>query len=162
CPYVVREISAAPMMWEMLFANLEMLPGVLAVRRFGRAKFGLGAGLLFHAETFRKKVAWKELGARLADDNALGNFLGPVRVSATTLETFSSETNSREAFEHYLRWQKTIRWCRPDGFAGLLVILPAAGWLAGMLVWPATALGGLLTVLVFEGVWALWNLDALG
>jgi ceramide glucosyltransferase len=39
-----------------------------------------------------------------------------------------------EAWQHYYRWHKTVRWCRPAGYAALLLLLPAFGWiLTGLL-----------------------------
>jgi ceramide glucosyltransferase len=42
--------------------------------------------------------------------------------------------------EHYYRWQKTIRWCQPAGFAATLLILPLLGWVGGLATAPANRL----------------------
>jgi len=138
CPYVVRSVESGPMMLEALFANVEFYPGVLFCRRTGPVRFGLGAAMMFSAIRFREQVRWEELGARLADDNALGRALAPVKISEATLETLASESNWRDAIQHYMRWQKTVCWCEPAGFAGQIVILPVMGWLLAALTHPGS------------------------
>lgn len=128
-PYAVRRVTRPSMLLEALFANVEFYPGVLACREFGTVRFAMGAGMMFEAEAFRRQVPWEKLGCRLADDNALGGTLAPVRVSDLTLETLAASVRWRDAVQHYLRWHKTVRWCRPAGYAGELLIMPVLGWL---------------------------------
>jgi ceramide glucosyltransferase len=137
CPYVVRDAGSAPMMLEALFVNVEFYPGVLFCRQTGPVRFGLGPAMMFSAARFRERAQWEKLGARMADDNALGRALAPVRVSETTVATFAAESTWRNAVEHYFRWQKTVRWCQPAGFAGLIIIQPMLGWLVAALLHPS-------------------------
>ena len=90
---------------------MEFYPGVLFCHQTGPVQFGLGAAMMFPAARFHERARWEELGARMADDNALGRALAPVRISEATLETLASESNWRDAIQHYMRWQKTVRWC---------------------------------------------------
>jgi len=150
CPYVVRRIESAPMILEALFANLEFYPGVLFCGRTNLVQFGLGAGMMFPAARFRERVKWETLGARLADDNALGRALAPIKVSRITLETQASESSWRGAIQHYMRWQKTVRWCSPAGYAGLGLIVPAIGWLAAAATHPLCALAWLGLVITAQ------------
>jgi ceramide glucosyltransferase len=143
CPYVVRNVESGPMMLEALFANAEFYPGVLFCGRTGLVQFGLGAGMMFPSARFYERVKWETLGARLADDNALGRALAPIKVSQVTLETHASESNWADAIQHYMRWQKTVRWCSPAGYAGLALIVPALGWLAAALTHPGCAVAWL-------------------
>ena len=136
CPYVVRDAGFAPMMLEALFVNMEFYPGVLFCRQLGPVQFGLGPAMMFSAARFRERAEWEKLGMRMADDNALGRALAPVKVSETTMVTFPAESSWRGAVEHYFRWQKTVRWCQPIGFAGLIMIQPMLGWLAAVLLHP--------------------------
>jgi ceramide glucosyltransferase len=129
CPYRIRRLDAVPALLETLFVNVEFLPGVLACRQFDAVRFGFGAGLFFRAATFRERVRWEELGERLADDNLLSQRLAPVRLSAVTVDTWPAAGRWPDAVLHYLRWKKTVRWCAPVGFAGLIVITPVLGWL---------------------------------
>ena len=167
-PYVVRQADGAALL-EALFVNAEFYPGVLAAA--GRMNFAMGAGLMFRAADFRQRVKWEALGCRLADDNLLGQTLTPVRVSELTLETLPASKTWSEAIRHYARWHKTVRWCRPGGYAAQLAILPVLGWLvAGK--WPAALLTMQLEVLAawllcrrvgcrVRNVWALELWSAL-
>ena len=150
CPYVVRRVPVRPMWLEALFVNVEFFPGVLACRAWGKPSFAFGAAMLFDAADRQRRLHWDELGARMAEDNLLGRRLTPVHISGVTLETLAAETRWTDAVLHYLRWHKTVRWCRPAGYAAELIITPVLGWLAALLWQPAawwtwTGLG--LTVL---------------
>jgi ceramide glucosyltransferase len=140
CPYVVRNVERAPMILEALFVNVEFYPGVLFCGRQGRVNFGLGSGMMFSAARFRERAHWELLGARMADDNALGKALGPVKISEATLTTLAAESNGRNALEHYRRWHKTIRWCNPAGYAGQILTVPILGWWMTALLHPAGAM----------------------
>ncbi len=161
-PYVVRRARGAAVL-EALFVNAEFYPGVLAAA--GKLDFAMGAGMMFRADDFRQRANWESLGARLADDNLLGKTLTPVRVSDLTLETLPASRGWGEAIRQYLRWHKTVRWCRPGGYAAQLLILPVTGWaITGH--W-----AGLLVTMQMEvlAAWLLcrrvgcrtWNLPAL-
>ena len=123
---------------EALFANMEFYPGLLFCRQLGPVRFGLGPAMMFSAARFRERARWEELGARMADDNALGRALAPVKISETTVVTFAAESTWRDAIEHYFRWHKTVRWCQPLGFAGQIIIHPMVGWLITALTHPAS------------------------
>ncbi|HUI08567.1 MAG TPA: glycosyltransferase [Verrucomicrobiae bacterium] len=136
CPYVIRRVPARAMWLEALFVNVEFYPGVLACRAWGRHEFAFGAAMLFAADDFRRRLRWDELGARMAEDNLLGRRLTPVHISGVTLETLAAETRWIDAVLHYLRWHKTVRWCRPTGYAAEIIITPVLGWLAAVLWLP--------------------------
>ena len=157
CPYRIRRLDAAPALLETLFVNVEFLPGVLACRQFDAVRFGFGAGLFFRAATFRERVRWEELGERLACDNLLSQRLAPVRLSAVTVDTLPAAGHWRDAALHYLRWKKTVRWCAPVGFAGLIVITPVLGWLVVTALQPDLLRGwlGLLVTIHLEAL-AAW------
>lgn len=131
-PYGVRRTGHAAGWLDALFVNMEFLPGTLLLERQGPVPLAFGAAVLFRAEDFRKRVSWDDLGASLADDHELGRQLGPVRISGPVAETCALETRLGSALRHVYRWQKTIRWCRPGGFAALVVILPLLGWSAAL------------------------------
>jgi len=66
-----------------------------------------------------------------------------VKVSETTVMTFAAESTWRDAIEHYFRGKKTVRWCQPAGFAGLIIIQPMLGWLVAVLLHPLSAVAWL-------------------
>jgi hypothetical protein len=142
-PYMVREAAAGPALLDALYVNAEFFPGVLLLRQRGPVDFSLGAGMLFARADFESAVSWTELDAALADDFVLGQKLQPVRIGRAVLRTAASEQTWRTAILHYLRWSKTVRWCRPGGTAARIAILPVLGWLAFALLRPALPLGWL-------------------
>ncbi|MBV9658838.1 MAG: hypothetical protein JO295_12075 [Verrucomicrobia bacterium] len=152
-PYAVRRAPHPAGLLDALFVNVELLPGVLLLGRRGpdaNPKLGLGASLVFPAAEFRRRVDWDDLGACLADDYALARKFHLTRLGVGTLETIAEQTSWRGAALHYLRWQKTVRWCRPAGFLAQLLVFPLLGWLLLLAThWPhtgAAALGAGLTL----------------
>ena len=127
-PYAVQNIRQAPGILDALFVNVEFLPGALLLGRISRQDFAYGAATAFRAETFRVRGDWHKLGTALADDNKLGELLQPVMLANTLVSTFTKPARWGEAWQHYYRWQKTVRWCRPGGYAALVVLMPAFGW----------------------------------
>jgi ceramide glucosyltransferase len=129
-PYCIRDLHQGCEVLDALFVNVEFLPGTLLLGQLNRRSHAYGAAILFRAETFRARANWTELGAALADDNALGRQLQPVQLARTLAATFTQPSGWLAAWRHYYRWQKTVRWCQPGGFAALLVLMPVFGWSA--------------------------------
>jgi ceramide glucosyltransferase len=157
CLYRVPSPQRFPMLLETLYVNVEFLPGVLACQRFDAIRFAFGSGMFFRAATFRERVRWEELGERMADDNLLGRRLASVQLSDVMVETLPAGERRRDALLHYLRCQKTVRWCEPAGFAGLILITPVLGWLAALALQPGWGPGwlGLLATIALETI-AAW------
>jgi len=125
-PYIVQRIDKSMEMLDALYVNLELYPGVVLLDHLNLIRFGLGSGMLFEAEEFRRSVDW--------------------------VSTVASSESWPAAILHYLRWQKTVRWCRPGSFAAQIIVLPVLGWLVWLLVNPTQPLAwlGLLTVLTVD------------
>jgi ceramide glucosyltransferase len=155
-PYTVTEVPTIPALLEALFINVEFHPGVLFLRRLGEWDFGLGAAMLFSRDVFERRVDWDRLGTALADDFDLGQALRPVRLGAATLSAVLDPSNAKDAMTRYLRWQKTIRWCRPIGFAGMVSGMPVLGWLGAAVLHPGNVFPwlGLALTIGAEGVFA--------
>jgi ceramide glucosyltransferase len=134
--YTISRVGSARGLLDALFVNAEFLPGALLLGRLGSQNFAYGAATLFRADTFQARADWPQLGAALADDHKLGYLLQPVTLATPLVSTFTEPSSWREAWRHYYRWHKTVRWCRPGGYAALLLLLPALGWL-----WAATVTG---------------------
>ena len=149
-PYIIRKEDEGGIL-DKLFVDVELYPGVVLMGLFGRVRFGLGSGMLFAAEDFRRRIDWEVLGRVLADDYHVGHRLGPGRLGSVRLHTLPAEKDGWGALLHYQRWQKTLRWCRPGGFAARLLMLPLLGWLT----WAAVEPGQLLPWLGILGILAL-------
>jgi hypothetical protein len=139
-PYIVRETRRASDVLDQLFVNLEFYPGAVLLGRLGLIGFGFGSGILFEAAKFRRQVDWDYLGSSLADDYHLGRLLGRGRLGAARLATVPGSGGWGHALLHYLRWHKTIRWCRPASYAAQLFVLPSVGTLLSVLCYPVSPL----------------------
>lgn len=156
-PYTMQNVPSAAALLDALFVNLEFYPGVVLLDKLNAIKFGFGSGMLFKAETFRQRVDWDFLGSCLADDYHLGQLLQPVKLGSMRLTTTPAAQTWRGALLHYLRWQKTIRWNRPGGFAAQLLVLPVVGWLVAVFLMPTEAFiwWGLTMALLLDVVAAI-------
>ena len=163
-PYVVRQTGTSAEMLDTLYVNLEFYPGVILLSGQNMIQFGLGSGMLFEAEDFKRRVDWDFLGGCLAEDFHLGGLLKPTQVGSMCLSTVPAARGWTEALLHYLRWQKNVRWCRPLPYAAQLIIIPLLGWLAWLLTHPQEPLAwiGLLTVLTADFIAALSICRAVG
>jgi ceramide glucosyltransferase len=151
-PYVIHGIDRSMEMLEALYVNLELYPGVVLLDHLNLIRFAFGSGMLFEAEEFRRSVDWDFLGGCLAEDFQLGRLLAPTRLGSMRLSTIPEAQDWPGAILHYLRWQKTVRWCRPGSFAAQIIVLPVLGWLVWLLVNPTQLLTwlGLMSVLAVD------------
>jgi ceramide glucosyltransferase len=156
-PYVIHGNGRPAELLDTLFVNVEFYPGVVLMGHLDLVRFAFGSGMLFEAARFREKIDWDFLGKCLADDFHVGRLLAPTRLGSTRLTTVPSSKSWWKAILHYLRWQKTIRWCRPGSYAAQLVILPILGWLAWLLLDPMNPLPwlGLLAVMTADAITAV-------
>jgi len=151
-PYRVRHIRDHHGVFDALFVNLEFLPGALLLSAIKQRDLAYGGATVFRAETFHTHGDWQTLGDCLADDHKLGELLQPVELTHTLVSTATKPATWGDAWQHYYRWQKTVRWCRPIGFASLAVLMPALGWtIASLFCLPKNIyLCGLAAVLLGE------------
>jgi ceramide glucosyltransferase len=163
-PYRVQQVGRAHEMLDALFVNLEFLPGTLLLGRLNHQDFAYGAATAFRMETFHDKGDWQKLGSALADDHKLGELLQPVALSSALVSTIPNLNGWGEAWQHYYRWQKTVRWCRPADYAALLVLMPAFGWaMAGLVVGSKVFfISGFIAVLVGEMLVAVLACQLVG
>ncbi len=161
-PYVVRQVSGPAEFLDALYVNLEHYPGAVLLARLNRLRFAFGAGMLFEAAAFRRRVSWRYLAGCLADDFHLGRLMQPVRLGSVRLSTLPASRGWAGALAHYHRWQKTVRWCAPGAYAAQILVLPALGWLGWLVVDPfaPAAWAGLAAVAGMEAT-AAWTICAL-
>ncbi|TVZ40182.1 ceramide glucosyltransferase [Alteromonadaceae bacterium 2753L.S.0a.02] len=157
CPYIISEASTASSILDTLFVNLEFYPGVLLLERNRAIEFGFGSGMLFSRTEFEQKVDLDYLAKSLADDYHLGRMLQPVKLATVTLSTQATARSWSAAVSHYRRWQKTVRWNRPLGFASQIMVLPLLGWITATVLQPQSAFAwlGILAVLLADVIAAL-------
>jgi len=114
-----------PGRWEALGIATDFAPSTLVAPMFGVAEFGLGSTLAFRREDLEKIGGFGVLKDYLADDYQLGariHRLGRQNlISRVVVSTRLSAGSWSGAFQHQLRWARTIRLSRFGGYLGLPV-----------------------------------------
>jgi ceramide glucosyltransferase len=111
--------------WEALGIAIDFAAGVLVAPLVGVREFGLGATLVFRAHDLAAVGGFEALENYLADDYQLARrvtTLGKrVELSRTVVQTVLGEDSWRGVIQHQVRWARTIRVSRGDGYWGLPV-----------------------------------------
>ncbi len=141
------EATSFPSRWEALGVATDFAPSALVAPFVGVSEFGLGSTLAFRRADLDRIGGFAAVADYLADDYQLGckihalglrNIVSPVVVS-TRLHSQSWG----EVWRHQLRWARTIRLSRTNGYVGLpvtfatvwAVLAAAAGhWQVAMLL----------------------------
>jgi len=151
----------SPARWEALGVATEFAPSVLVARLLGAAEFALGSTMLLRAADLARIGGFAAIGSYLADDYQLGRHIRDlglrVAFSSAVVETHLGGETWRVVWRHQLRWSRSIRVSRPEGYFGYLVthatfwslVAAAAG------AWPVTAAS--LAVRLLAGTWVAWG-----
>ena len=111
--------------WEALGIAIDFAAGVLVAPIAGIKEFGLGATLVFRASDLAAIGGFGRLENYLADDYQLARHITQlgkrVELSQTVVETTLGEDSWRGIVKHQVRWARTIRVSRGDGYWGLPV-----------------------------------------
>ena len=142
---------------EALGIATEFAPSVLVARMLGQAEFALGSTMVFRAHVLREAGGFEAIADYLADDYQLGCriFQCGYRIvfAPNVVETDLGGESWTQTWKHQVRWSRTIRVSRPQGYYGYavthatlwsLVAFAAGDWWAG-----AAALG----LRMIAGVW---------
>ncbi|MES2309902.1 MAG: glycosyltransferase [Verrucomicrobiota bacterium] len=131
--YTIPSIENAPGLLDALFVNVEFFPGVLLLDRLHLFKTAFGAGILFSPALFSDLKKWDHLGCSIGDDFELSRFFQKGTLSSTLVSTSVPKNSFGDSLRHYQRWHKTIRWCDPIGYLGLILLFPLLGALVSSL-----------------------------
>jgi ceramide glucosyltransferase len=181
CLYRPVPYSAASS-WEAFGIAIDFMPSTLVAPLVGVREFGLGSTLCFRAEDLETAGGFAALADYIADDYQLARRIvqlgKPAYLSEYVVETSLGDASWRGAFEHQLRWARTIKASKGAGFAGLPVthtgvwivvalllhLWAAAALLAVVRVAAALASGWLVIRFRRQPAWALlapiWDLYA--
>jgi ceramide glucosyltransferase len=156
CLYRARA-EGWPSRFEALGIATEFAPSVLVARMLGQAEFALGSTMVFRAAVLREAGGFEAIADYLADDYQLGCHIHRrgyrIVFAPDVVETDLGGESWKQTWKHQVRWSRTIRVSRPQGYYGYvvthatfwsLVAFAAGDWWAG-----AAALG-LRTI---AGVW---------
>ena len=117
---------------ESLGIATDFMAGVLLARLIeGGLSYGLGSTLAVRRDALEKAGGFEALVDHLADDYELGSRITKagyrVALSGEVVETSVPAYNWRGFVDHQLRWLRTVRDARPDGYVGL-IFTHALGW----------------------------------
>lgn len=147
-----------PGRWEALGIATDFAPSTLVAPFVGVREFGLGSTLVFRAVDLKRAGGFRAVADYLADDYQLAKRLttGLARravMSEEVVETGIGYDSWAGAWQHQVRWARTIRVSRPDLYPGLPVTHAGLWALVALLCgypWLAAAVAGvrMLTALV--------------
>ena len=117
---------------ESLGIATDFMAGVLLARLIeGGLSYGLGSTLAVRRDALEKAGGFEALVDHLADDYELGSRITKagyrVALSGEVVETSVPAYNWRGFVDHQLRWLRTVRDARPDGYVGL-IFTHGLGW----------------------------------
>lgn len=128
--------ASLPGRWEALGVATEFAPGVMVARLIGVAEFALGSTMALRAADLAKAGGFEALADYLADDYQLGRRITAlgyrVVFAPPVVETHLGAESWAGAWQHQLRWSRTIRVSRRMGYYGYAVTHATLWSLAAM------------------------------
>ncbi len=111
---------------ESLTIECEFVPGVLLAKKLERGiRFAMGSTMAFHRDVLELVGGLRSIADYLADDYELGRRASKaglrVELADCIVDHYLPQYSWKDFFEHQLRWARTVRSCRPEGYAGLIV-----------------------------------------
>ena len=127
------EAESLPARWEALAIATEFAPGVLVAPLVGVSEFALGSTMAFRAADLARAGGFGAIADYLADDYQLSRRIRglglKVVIAPPVVTTYLPDWGWREAWQHQVRWARTIRVSRGDGYLGMPVTM-ATLWAA--------------------------------
>lgn len=142
--------------FEALAIATDFAPGVLVAPLLGVSEFALGATMAFRAADLARAGGFEAIAEYLADDYQLGRRIRSlglrVALAPLVVTTYLPNKGWRQAWQHQVRWARTVRACRRGGYLGMPVSW-ATLWAAALAAcgWPWAAVA-LLAVRILTGM----------
>ena len=148
-------------MLEALGISADFVPSTILAERLEGVRFAFGSTIAFPRRVLDAIGSWEALADYLADDFQMGNRAAAagfrVCLSDYVVDSVIPAATLRQMLAHRLRWARTVRACRPAGYAGTYVTFGSVHALAFLLLTGCTPLGWA----VVAGMAALRILTAL-
>lgn len=120
CFYIQATVQTLPMRMEAVAGNADFWTHVLQAVGLKPMDFALGAVMALRKTDLQSAGGFEALLEFLADDYELGRRVAAegkqLALCRIPVECRSAAYNFREAWEHQVRWARTIRVCRPVGY----------------------------------------------
>lgn len=124
CLYRARA-SSLPGCFEALGIATDFMPSALVAPFVGVREFGFGSTLCFRRADLEAIGGFGAFDDYIADDYQLASRIAALGRRAAFADlavlTYLADPDWRSVWRHQLRWARTIRFSRPDGFAGMPV-----------------------------------------
>ena len=148
CLYRARGDSLSAL-WEALGIAVDFAPSVLVAPLVGVREFGLGATLVFRRADLDRIGGFPTLAPYLADDYQLARHITKLGqrafMSRVVVDTALGDDTWAGVWAHQVRWARTIRVSRGDGYLGLPVTHAGLWALLALIAgWPSLALAAVL------------------
>lgn len=126
--------------FEALAIATDFAPGVLVAPLLGVSEFALGATMALRAADLARAGGFEAIAGYLADDYQLGRRMRAlglrVVLAPLVVVTYLPNKGWRQAWQHQVRWARTVRACRRGGYLGMpvtwatlwAVALASCGW----------------------------------
>jgi ceramide glucosyltransferase len=112
---------------EAVGASSDFFPGVLMANSLEGVNFALGASIVTTKKWLAKIGGFESIAGMLSDDYELGLRIakagGRVLLSRETVSTVYPAQTARSFWDHQVRWARTVRFCRPLSYLGLIFTL---------------------------------------
>jgi ceramide glucosyltransferase len=156
----------APALWESFGIAVDFMPSTLVAPIVGVREFGLGSTLCFRRDEFQAAGGFEALKDYIADDYQLARRIvqtgKDAYLSEYVVDTELGDSTWTRAFEHQLRWARTIKASKGAGFAGLPVTHAGIWALVALCVqaWPAAlALVAIRVIAALASGWMVIGLE---
>jgi ceramide glucosyltransferase len=143
---------------EALSIATEFATGAMVAPLLGIKEFALGSTIALRRRYLQRIGGFAAIKDYLADDYQLGKLMagtGKRNILSKLMVTTALDGGAREVWLHQLRWMKTIRLSRLDGYVGIPVmqagVWSALAWLAGWWKLAAAVLVLRLVMAAFAG-----------
>ena len=121
CLYSGTPAAGLPSILGAMYVNDWFLPSVLVALTFQKLGFCFGATMAVRRDVLAAIGGFEALAPYLADDYMLGDLIRRsgyrICLSSYVVEGIIYEPDFRSLLAHELRWARTIRACRPAGYA---------------------------------------------
>lgn len=138
------------MRWEAVAVNADFWSQVLQSRTLAPMDFALGAAMLVRRSALAQIGGFRSLADHLADDFQLGHRLAKagwkVELSPVVVECLDAAAGWGAIWAHQVRWNRTIRVCRPAPYA--------ASILSNGTLWPMLAAVAVWFTAAIPDAWA--------
>jgi ceramide glucosyltransferase len=109
-----------------LYVNDHFSPSVLVAQLIEPLSYCFGATMAVRSDVLELAGGLQALADQLGDDYVLGNLVRQagytVELCPYVVQTYVAERSIRDLLAREIRWARTVRACRPAGYAGSIIM----------------------------------------